>query len=138
MRTFEWSIEEILAAHPGLYLEHYAVMAVALMSRLSRPPCEFLVECEGFSPPGLEGETSFLLHVSWDEQTALAAERVWRTEQPRPIVERAAVALAALLFARLIPDGWLRVTNEGDRADYWLLHSRRAWKSAARSRAARR
>jgi len=35
MRTFEWPIEDILAVHPGLYLEHHAVMAVALMSRLS-------------------------------------------------------------------------------------------------------
>lgn len=120
MRTFDWAIEDILAAHPGLYLEHHAVMAVARMSRLSQSPCEFLVECEGFSLPDLEGETSFLLRVSWDEQTALGAERVWRTEQPKPIVERAAVALATLLVAHLIPGGRLRVTEEGDRADYWL------------------
>ncbi len=126
MRTFEWPIEDILAAHPGLYLEHHAVMAVALMSRLSPSSCEFLVECEGFSPPDMEGEMSFLLRVSWDEQTAIAAERVRRTEQLKPIVERAAIALAALLFARLIPGGRLRVTNEGDRADYWLPRTRRA------------
>jgi hypothetical protein len=50
----------------------------------------------------------------------LKAERVWRTEQTRPIVERAAVALAALAFAHLGPGGQLRVTDEGDRADYWL------------------
>lgn len=35
-------------------------------------------------------------------------------------MERAAVALAALLFARLVPDGQMRVTKEGERADYWL------------------
>src|SRR5262249_39265132 len=116
MRTFEWPIKDILAAHPGLYLEHHAVMAVAVMSRLSPSPCEFLVECEGFRPPDLEGESSFLLRVSWDEETARGAERVWHTEQPKPIVEHAAVALATLLFAHLIPDGRLRVTNEGDRA----------------------
>jgi hypothetical protein len=126
MRTLEWAIEDIVGAHPGLYLEHHAVMAVAVMRRLSRSPCEFLVECEGFSPADLEGETTFLLRVSWDDQTALAAERIWRTEQPKPIVERAAVALAALLFARLIPGGQLRVTKEGERADYWLPRLRRA------------
>jgi hypothetical protein len=101
-------------------------MAVAVMSRLSRSPCEFLVECQGFSPPDLEGETSFLVRVSWDEQTASRAERVLRTEQAKPIVERAAVALAALLFAKLIRGGQLRVTKEGERADYWLWRLRRA------------
>jgi alkylation response protein AidB-like acyl-CoA dehydrogenase len=29
-------------------------------------------------------------------------------------------ALAALLYAKLIPEGRMRVTKEGDRADYWL------------------
>src|SRR5208282_5505444 len=106
MLTFEWAIEDIVTAHPGLYLEHCAVMAVALLSKESRSPCEFLVECEGFSPPDLEGEAKFLLRVSWDEQTAFDAERVWRTEQTKPIVERAAIALAAMLFAHLIPGGW--------------------------------
>jgi hypothetical protein len=120
MRPFEWAIEDILAAHPGLYLEHCAVMAVALMSRLSQSPYEFRVACEGFRPPDLEGDTSFLLQVSWGWRTALEAEWVWRTEQPKTIVEHAAVALAALLFAHLIPGGRLRVTEEGEHADYWL------------------
>ncbi len=40
---FEWAIENIVAAHPDLYLEHCAVMAVALMSQQSAPPCEFVV-----------------------------------------------------------------------------------------------
>ena len=120
MRAFEWPIEDIVPAHPDLYLEHCAVMGVALMSRQSASPCEFLVECEGFSPAGLEGENTFLLQVAWNEQTAITAERVWLTEQPNPIIERAAVALAALTFAHLIRDGQLRVTQQGERADYWL------------------
>ncbi len=118
--TFEWAIEDIIAAHPDLYLEHCAVMAVALMMRLSASPCRFTVECEGFSPPALRGATRFFVRVSWTEQTALKAQRVWQTEQPKPIVERAAVALAALLFAGLVPEGQMRVTREGERADYWL------------------
>ena len=61
MRTFEWAIEDIVDAHPGLYLDHFAVMAVALMSRVSQMPCEFVVECEGFNLPDLEGETQFLI-----------------------------------------------------------------------------
>jgi hypothetical protein len=120
MRTFEWPIEDIVAAHPGLYLEHCAVMAVALMSRLSEPPCQFRLQCEGFNLPDLEGESGCLLRVRWAEETGIKAERVWRTEQPRPIVERAAVALAGLAFAHLVPGGQLRVTDQGDRADYWL------------------
>lgn len=120
MRTFEWPIEDIAAAHPDLYVEHCAVMAVALMSRRSASPCEFLVECEGFRPPDLDGETRFLLRVAWHEQTAVTAARVWLTEQPKPVIERAAVAMAALAFTHLIPDGEMRVTTVGDRADYWL------------------
>ena len=126
MRRLEWAIEDIQAAHPALYLEHCAVMAVALMRRLSEAPCEFLVECEGFRPQDLEGETRFLVRVSWDALTALKAQRVWQTEQPKPVVERAALAVAALLFGHLVPGGRLRVTDEGDRADYWLPRLRRA------------
>ncbi len=120
MRTFEWAIEDIVSAHPELYLEHCAVMAVALMSRQTASPCEFLVQCDGFSPSDLDGETSFLLQIAWSEQTAQKAERVWVAEQVKPIVERAAVALAALVFAHLIPDGRILVTEEGNRADYSL------------------
>src|SRR5229473_3630196 len=120
MRTFEWAIEDTVPAHPDSYLEHCTLMAVALMSRESASPCEFKVECSGFSPAALEGDTSFLLHVAWDEQTATTATRVWLTEQPKSIIERAAVALAALSFAHLVPRGQMRVTEQGQRADYWL------------------
>jgi hypothetical protein len=113
-------MEDIVAAHPDLYLEHCAVMAVALMGQQSTSPCEFAVECEGLTPLALGREASFLMQVSWTGQTVLKAQRVWRTEQRKSIVERAAVALAALLFAHLIPDGQMRVTREGERADYWL------------------
>jgi hypothetical protein len=120
MPTLEWPIEDIVIAHPDLYLEHHAVMAVALMSRLSQSPCEFLVEYEGFSLPALESDTSFLLQVAWNEQTTVNAEQVWFSERPNPIIERAAMALAALAFPRLIRDGERRVTAQGQRADYWL------------------
>ncbi|HZU34825.1 MAG TPA: hypothetical protein VFA18_02890, partial [Gemmataceae bacterium] len=80
-------------------------MAVALMGRLSSPPCEFRLQCEAFNLPDLEGESTCLLRVRWADETALKAERVWRTEQPKPIVERAAVALAGLAFAHLLPGG---------------------------------
>src|SRR5436305_11372974 len=96
------------------------------MSRRSAPPSEFLVELEGFSPPALQGETSFLLQVRWDDPTAATAARVWLTEQPKAMIERAAVALAALTFAHLIRDGQMRVTDQGQRADYWLPRLRRA------------
>ena len=126
MQTFEWPIEDIVTAHPDLYLEHCAVMAVALMSRRSLSPCEFLVECEGFRPPALGDKSRLLLRVIWSERTAAAAARVWLAEQPKPIIERAAVALAALSFAHLIPDGRMHVTEQGERADYWLPRLRLA------------
>jgi hypothetical protein len=126
MEAFAWAIEDIVAAHPDLYLEHCTVMAVALMSRHSVAPCEFRVPCEGFCPAVLQGDPRFLLRVGWQEQTAASAARVWRSEQRRPIVERAAVALAALAFSHLVPEGRLRVTRQGDRADYWLPRLRQA------------
>jgi hypothetical protein len=120
MQSFDWLIEDIVVGHPDLYLEHCAVMAVAMMSRQSVALCEFLVECEGFSPPALAGETCFVLAVRWTERTAIAAQRIWLTEQSNPIIERAAVALAALAFTHMIANGQMRVTQQGDRSDYWL------------------
>src|SRR5262245_16016337 len=120
MRTFAWQIDDVGEAHPNLYLDHCVAMAVALMGLHSELPCELTVHCAGFNPPDLVGESTFLARVAWDEQTAESAGRLWATEQPRPMVERAAVALAALLFARLIPDSMMRVTEQGQRADYWL------------------
>lgn len=128
-QVFEWAIEEIVPAHPHLYLEHCAAMAVAVMSRAlnggAEAGYELTVECHGFSPPTLDGATAFAVRVCWTEETAVRAARILLTEQRSPIVERAAVALAALLFAKLIPDGELRVTRIGEHADYWLpiLHA---------------
>jgi hypothetical protein len=120
VQTFEWAIESIIVAHPDLYLEHCVVMAVALMRQQSASPYEFMVECAGFQPRALHSDTTFRLRVLWSEDTVRKAQRIWYTEQPKSIVERAAVALAALLFAHLIPHGQMRVTRAGDRADYWL------------------
>lgn len=124
--TFAWAIEEIVSAHPNLYLEHCVALAVALMSQQTASPCEFGVECTGFTLPQLGAASEFLLRVSWTDQTALKALRIRQTEQPKSIVERAAVALAALLFAKLIPRGQMRVTRTGERADYWLPRLRKA------------
>jgi hypothetical protein len=126
MQVFDWSIEDVLTAHPDLYLEHCAAMAVALMSACGPSPCEFRVTCEAFQPAALHGEHSFLARVAWSPATELAGVRVTRTEQRKPLVERAAVALAALAFARLVPGGGLCVTRQGQRADYWLPEIRRA------------
>src|SRR5262245_6881307 len=95
-------------------------MTVAILDRLAPAAPEFVVECEGFCPPALAGDPVFRLRVAWADSTARKADRVRRTEQPRPIVERAAVGLAALAFAKLLPAAQMRVTRQGDRADYWL------------------
>jgi hypothetical protein len=120
MVTFTWNIEDIVLAHPDLYLEHCAAMAVAVMQEYSRSPCEFVVECAGFCPQRLQGGNEFKVEVAWSEETALRANRLQRTEQRTPILERAAVALASLSLAQFVPNGQMRVTRQGDRADYWL------------------
>jgi hypothetical protein len=119
-QLFEWAIEDTRSAQPHLYLEHCAAMAAAVMLRRSESPCALEVACQGFSPPALRGDDRFVVRVSWSEETAAMAARVLRTEQRGPIVERGAVALAALLFGKLIPGGEMRVTRSGERADYWL------------------
>jgi hypothetical protein len=120
VRTFNWAIEEVIGTHPDLYLDHCVAMAVALMGSLSLSPYEFTVESTGFRCATIGDEKGFALRVAWSEETALKAMRITRTEQSKPVVERASVAVAALLIGRLIPDGQMRVTREGDRADYWL------------------
>ena len=95
-------------------------MAVALMSERSTSPCEFLLQCEGFELPDLKEREASIVRISWSEVTAFKAKRIWQTEQPKPIIERAAVALAALLIAWFLPEAKMRVTHEGERADYWL------------------
>lgn len=117
---FEWMIEDIIPAHPDLYLEHCAAMAVAAMAGQSTSDCTFEVICSGFTIPDLGADPSFELRVRWSEELLVRSTHVRRTEQTRPIVERASVALAALLLAHFIPGSQLRVTRQGDRADYWL------------------
>jgi len=116
--------EDVIAAPRDLYLDHCVAMAVALMSQKSGLPYEFIVNCEGMNLPAVDGEGSFLLRVSWTESTAAKVERVLQTEQRKAIAERAAVALAALLFAKLIPQAEMRVTKSGDRADFWISQLR--------------
>ncbi len=125
MRTFEWAIEDIVAAYPYLELNHHAAMAVALMMP-SSSPCTFSVSIKGFEVEALEGDQEFSLHVSWSSQWEDAAGRIVRTHQRAQIVEGGAIALAALLFAHLMRNSELDVTVVSDRADYWLLQQQRA------------
>lgn len=117
---YSWAIEDIFSAHPNLYLEHFAVMAVVVMSAHSKSPIRVNVECLGFFLPEAPGVKNFSVRLSWSRVSEDRARRVLQTEQRNPIVERAALALSALMFAKLIPEGEIRVTRRGDRCDYWL------------------
>jgi hypothetical protein len=117
---YHWAIEDIVPAHPHLYLEHCAIMAVALLKNDSGSPCRFQVKCHDVGLPGQAKNSSFYMDVSWSPQIDTAAHRILATEQARPIVERAAVAMAAMLFGQLMPDCQLQVTRQGEKADYWL------------------
>jgi hypothetical protein len=64
MHEFEWAIEDIVKAHPDLYLEHCAVMAVSLMHQHSAAPCELTVRCSGFQPAGASAGEEFGIRVS--------------------------------------------------------------------------
>ena len=136
MRTFEWAIEDVMDAYPAMSLEHAAAMAVALM-RNTGSPCRFAVFVHGFEIETLDGDSQFALEIAWNAKTEANARRMERTEQRKPIVERAAIAVAALLISHLIPDSDLEVLKQSERADYWLpATSNRQWKSAAPNTAA--
>src|SRR5262249_52895600 len=69
--------------------------------------------------------TEFILRVGWNASTEALANRMERSVQRPSLVESGAVALAALLFAHLIPGSEMEVCPRGDRSDFWLpkLHS---------------
>jgi hypothetical protein len=119
MRTFEWAIEDIIIGYPSLGLEDYAAMAVALMKRTA-PPCEFLVQIDGFDVDDLHAEEQFLLRVTWNAETESRADRIGRTRQRAQIVEGGAIGLTVLLLGHLIHGSDLKVTIRGDAADFWL------------------
>lgn len=116
------SIEEIGQAHPNLFLEHHIAMAAALMPRISAPPCDFRVECHGLQLSPIRTEGEFVLRVGWSAESRVKGERILRTEQIRPCIEHAAIAVACLLFAKFVPDARLEATKYGERADYWLTN----------------
>jgi hypothetical protein len=125
MRTFEWAIEDIVAAYPSLSLEHAAAMAVALMRRTG-PPCRFVVQVDGLAIDEIGGDTQFVLEVTWSQETEVHAKRMERTEQRTPIVERAAIAVAALLLCHFVSGSDLEVLKQSARADYWLPEKHQA------------
>ena len=58
------------------------------------------------------------LNVYWRSETQIRAENLLRTYQRNRIVEDAAIAVACILFPKVVNCG-LHVTDYGDRADYW-------------------
>lgn len=122
MEIIAGTIEEIAGLQPGLFLEHHMVMAVAVLQRIAASPCDFDVVCEGFQPV----REPFVLRVHWRRRTARLADKVVRSEQRKPIVERAAVALSALLLGKTVPKASMIVTAQGEHADYWLPEIERA------------
>ena len=116
---FEWQIEDIFSSHPDLYLDHCAAMAVALLSPHATSSL-FNLNCEGFVLADLEESFPVQIQVRWTEDTFRNSQKILATEQRTPLVERASVALTALLFAHFIPNSQMRVTQRGELADYWL------------------
>jgi hypothetical protein len=120
-RILRCAIEAIEAWHPHLFLEPHVVACVAVLSRYSRSPARFQVECENLASRWLGKDSQFGLEVSWSEQTEAKAVRLRATLQSKPLVEIAAVALGLLLAHRVVPLGQLAVTEYGQRADYRSL-----------------
>ena len=119
MQVIEGNIDEIATMHPRLYLEHHIVMAVALLQQISASPCDLQVTCDGVSFSTIR-DSKFVLRVHWQQAVEDAADRVLYSEQRNPIVERAAIAVAALLLGKTMPQLQMFVATPGDRVDFLL------------------
>ena len=119
MRTFEWAIEDIIAAYPALGLDESAAAAVALMQDSGRP-CDFYVLIDGFELDDLDGERQFVVSLTWNAETATRAKQILRTKQRATVVENAAIAIAFLLMSHLISESQLLIAIRGEGPDYWL------------------
>jgi hypothetical protein len=124
-RSLRYSIEDIIAWHPRLYVEPHAAAFVAVAGWYSRPPACFEVERERITSRWLRGATQFRMEVGWDEPTIDKAERLRATMQQKPLVELASLAVAFLLTRRILRMGRLDVTDYGDRADYCSPRTKR-------------
>ena len=91
MKTFEWAIEDIVAAYPALCLDDFIAVAVLLMKD-DGPTGNFVVQLEGLDLPDLDGDREFNLRVTWSSVTEARANRIERTRQRKAIVEEAAIA----------------------------------------------
>lgn len=115
------TIDEIADWHPHLFLEPHIVACVAVLGQYSNSPATLEVECSDIASEWLQCETNFTLEITWSDEIAKKAERLRLTMQPKPLVELAAIALAAILTNRVVNLGQLDVTKDGERADYRSL-----------------
>ena len=111
-------IEEISAFHPDLELNNAILSAVGVMKDYSESPCNFTLKCQDVVSELFNLPNQILLNVYWRSETEIRAENILRTYQRNRIVEDAAIAIACILFPKIVNLG-LHVTDYGDRADYW-------------------
>lgn len=119
------AIEEIEDWHPNLYVRPHVVAFAAVAGQYTPSPARFDVTCDKVESRWLGRAAAFRLEVTWAGRTSQDVERLRATLQSRPLVELAAIALALVLTARVVPLGPLEVTDYGGRADYVTRRRRR-------------
>jgi hypothetical protein len=116
-------IEEISAFHPNLELNNAILSAVGVMKDYSEIPYNFTLKCHDIASELFNVPNQILLNVYWRNETQIRAENILRTYQRNRIVEDAAIAIACILFPKIV-NFELEVAYLGERADYWTTDRR--------------
>jgi hypothetical protein len=120
--ALSYFIEEISVFHPDLELNNAILSAVGVMKDYSESPYSFTLECQNIASEMLDAN-QILLNVYWRSEIQIRAENILRTYQRNRIVEDAAIAIACILFPKIV-NFELEVAYLGERADYWTTDRR--------------
>jgi len=116
-------IESIKDLHAELRsaLEHLILSAVAVMTTYSSDAyCDFRLHCQDLPQNLVEGVPPTTIRITWHSETAAASEIISTIHQPKNLVEYAAIAVAFLLFPKVVNLSGFEVADAGERADYWI------------------
>jgi hypothetical protein len=113
----DYTIEQILLDHPGLFVGSFVVCAIVRCRENGTGPCAFGVRCEGLLRTG---DGLHPLRLRWGKEAEKAADKAERTFQENRVTEDAAIGVCAAGFAVFKEGEITEVTLRGQGVDYWI------------------